>query len=511
MAIKKYTHLYRDVIDSKRILREICILRQLDHPNIVKLYDIIIPNRETVSSIYLVMELLDTDLRNILHNPKVKFNEDQVRKIMFDILEGIRYLHKYGILHRDLKPANIILNINKCQAKICDFGLARDTTLEYETDHLLKIFFDKKNPFIDDSLDYEYIKDCLTNNKEIHPDLQAVIQNNIEFISNQLFKKFSQFILKEEKSYENSKKQLATNNIDWKIKLKSMDNSSLSSEINFIPKNLLSEVERINELSLYTDKTIEKDYYTIYESLINKDSRLRKTLTPHVITRWYRAPEVILLEPIYSSAVDVWSIGCIFAELLSKIKGNKYAGPLFPGNACHPMSPLSIMINERKSIVELSSDDQLLIILKTLGTPPLDELEFITNQDAFDYINKLGYYPGTPLIDLFPSCELSTIRLLTSMLRFDPRYRISVIDALGNAYFDPIREFVKGIVDYSDFYIEKRKKHIFLPFDNDEIELNFDHIRALFLDECDNFKSKIEKDGFDPKEINKEDSSKNII
>ncbi len=509
MAIKKYLHLYRDAIDSKRILREICILRQLDHPNIVKLYDIIIPNRETVSSIYLVMELLDTDLKNILNNPKVKLNEDQVRKIMFDILEGIRYLHKFGILHRDLKPANVILNINNCHAKICDFGLARDTTLEYDTDHLLKIFFDKKNPFKDNSLDYEYIKDCLTNNKEIHPDLQLVIQNNIEFISNQLFNKFSQFILREEKSHENSKKQSHMNNINSKLNSQSMDKSSLYSEINLIPKNLLAEVERINELSLFRDKTREreKDYYTIYESLINKDSRLRKTLTPHVITRWYRAPEVILLEPIYSSAVDVWSIGCIFAELLGKIKGNKHAGPLFPGNACHPLSPFSIKINENKSVVELSCDDQLLIILKTMGTPPFEELEFITNKDAFDYINKLGYYPGTSFIDLFPNSELSTIRLLTSMLRFDPRYRISVIDALSNSYFDHIKEYVKGIVNYTELNDENRKKHIFVPFDKDEDQLNFNQIRELFLDEYDNFNSLKEKDGFDPKENTNEDSS----
>ncbi len=442
------------------------------------------------------MELSDTDLKNILNNPNVMLNDNQVKKIMYDILEGLRYLHICGVLHRDLKPANVIVNLTNCHAKICDFGLARDTTLEYETEQLLKIFFDKKNPYKDNSLDYEYIKDSLTHNKDIHPDLQVVIQNNIEFISDQLFNKFSKFILLENKILGNGKYCSGKNNVISNLNSSESDNTSLPADINYIPKNLLKEVERGCESYCVKDKSIEKhgDYYTIYESLINKDSRLRKTLTPHVITRWYRAPEVILLEPIYTSAVDMWSLGCIFAELLGKIKYNNHEGPLFPGNACHPLSPLSIKIDEKKSIVELSCDDQLLTILKTMGTPPLEELEFITNKDAYEYIGRFGYYPGTSFIDMFPACELSTVKLLTCMLRFDPRYRISVKEALSDAYFNSIRDYMKGIVEYSGIYDEKRQKCVFVPFDKDEFVLNFDQIRELFLVEYDLFKSLIERD-----------------
>lgn len=69
----------------------------------------------------------------------------------------------------------------------------------------------------------------------------------------------------------------------------------------------------------------------------------KRQLTGHVVTRWYRAPELILLEKDYGEAIDVWAIGCIFAELLSMMKENVPChtdrNPLFPGKSCFPLSP----------------------------------------------------------------------------------------------------------------------------------------------------------------------------
>lgn len=70
---------------------------------------------------------------------------------------------------------------------------------------------------------------------------------------------------------------------------------------------------------------------------------VKRELTGHVVTRWYRAPEVILLEKDYTAAIDVWSMGCIFAELLNMMKENAPTfldrSPLFPGTSCFPLSP----------------------------------------------------------------------------------------------------------------------------------------------------------------------------
>merc|ERR1719162_1332935 len=68
--------------------------------------------------------------------------------------------------------------------------------------------------------------------------------------------------------------------------------------------------------------------------------RLRRNLTGHVVTRWYRAPELILLQENYTESIDLWSVGCIYAELLGMLKGcSMYErGPLFPGASCFPLS-----------------------------------------------------------------------------------------------------------------------------------------------------------------------------
>ena len=66
-------------------------------------------------------------------------------------------------------------------------------------------------------------------------------------------------------------------------------------------------------------------------------ARLTRELTKHVVTRWYRAPELILLSEAYTTAIDMWSVGCILAELLSmQTQTYKQRMPLFPGKTCQP-------------------------------------------------------------------------------------------------------------------------------------------------------------------------------
>ena len=70
---------------------------------------------------------------------------------------------------------------------------------------------------------------------------------------------------------------------------------------------------------------------------------MKRELTSHVTTRYYRAPEIILLEKDYGTAIDIWGVGCIFAELLGMMKINAPTfvdrKPLFPGKSCFPLSP----------------------------------------------------------------------------------------------------------------------------------------------------------------------------
>ena len=87
---------------------------------------------------------------------------------------------------------------------------------------------------------------------------------------------------------------------------------------------------------------------------------MKRELTGHVVTRWYRAPEIILLEKDYGPAIDMWSVGCIFGELLMMMKGNAATfidrKPLFPGKSCFPLSPAKEN-NEKRNGFPFSTND----------------------------------------------------------------------------------------------------------------------------------------------------------
>ncbi|CUS23690.1 LAQU0S11e02080g1_1 [Lachancea quebecensis] len=143
-------------------------------------------------------------------------------------------------------------------------------------------------------------------------------------------------------------------------------------------------------------------------------------LTEYVATRWYRAPEIMLSYQGYTKAIDVWSCGCILAELL----GGK---PIFKG----------------KDYV-----DQLNRILQVLGTPPEETLERIGSKNVQDYIHQLGYIPKVPFVTLYPRANAQALDLLERMLTFDPQKRITVEEALEHPYLsiwhDPADEPVCG-------------------------------------------------------------------
>ena len=124
VAIKKILNLFEDAIDTKRLLREIQILKQLNNPNIVKLYDILEPSEpKSFKSLYLILEHAQSDLKKLLKS-SMFLTELHIQTIVYNLLSGLKYLHSARIIHRDIKPANILIN-EDCSIKICDFGLAR--------------------------------------------------------------------------------------------------------------------------------------------------------------------------------------------------------------------------------------------------------------------------------------------------------------------------------------------------------------------------------------------------
>mmetsp|Transcript_36651 Transcript_36651/g.90501 ORF Transcript_36651/g.90501 Transcript_36651/m.90501 type:complete len:386 (+) Transcript_36651:191-1348(+) len=266
VAIKKIANAFDNVTDARRTLREIKLLRRLQHENIVLLKDIMKPpSMDDFNDVYLVYELMDTDLHQIVRSSQ-GLSDEHCQYFIYQILRGLKYVHTAQVLHRDLKPSNLLLNAN-CDLKICDFGLART-----------------------------------------------------------------------------------------------------SSEKGF--------------------------------------------MTEYVVTRWYRAPELLLSCEDYTTAIDIWSVGCILAETL----GRK---PLFPG----------------KDYIH-----QMRLIIQVLGSPAEEDLMFIASHKARSYIRSLPYSPPVRFDKTYPKANALAIDLLEKMLVFDPKRRITVEQALEHPYLASLHD-----------------------------------------------------------------------
>lgn len=261
VAIKKITHVFEDMVDAKRILREVRMLAHFDHPNIIKLYDLVPPrNKSSFRDMYLVLEYMETDLHKVIYSKNVLTNQ-HFQYFIYQLLKGLKYIHTAGVIHRDLKPSNILLNAN-CDLKICDFGLARSV-------------------------------------------------------------------------------------------------------------------------------------------------RDENALTQYVVTRWYRAPEIMCCDKYYSAAVDTWSVGCILGEMFKR-------KPLFPGG--HYIQ-------------------QLNLIFQICGTPGAEDVSWIKNDKAREFIRGRPSMKRRNFNRTFSQATPEGIDLLQQMLQFDPNKRISVDKALEHSFF----------------------------------------------------------------------------
>ena len=251
-------------------LREVSILQEIHHQNIVNLLDVICGE----GKLYLIFEFVDQDLKKAVEKSPTSFNGLKLKKMVYQLIDGLYFCHRHRIVHRDLKPANILLTADG-KMKIADFGLARAFMVPLHT------------------------------------------------------------------------------------------------------------------------------------------------YTHEVVTLWYRAPEILLGENHYVPAVDMWSVGCIMAEM------SRGGQVLFRGD---------------------SEIGQLFQIFKVLGTPSDDPSDVVNGRVYWSGVSKLPDYrtvfPSWPAQSLARSCpqiDAHGIDLLHRMLKYDANDRISAKDALAHPYFDEVR------------------------------------------------------------------------
>nr|XP_009684715.1 PREDICTED: mitogen-activated protein kinase 12 [Struthio camelus australis] len=135
-------------------------------------------------------------------------------------------------------------------------------------------------------------------------------------------------------------------------------------------------------------------------------------MTGYVVTRWYRAPEVILNWMHYTQTVDIWSVGCIMAEMIT-------GRPLFKGN---------------------DHLDQLTEIMKITGTPTQDFVQKLQSQDAKNYIKSLPKVQKKDFASILKYANPLAVNLLEKMLVLDAEKRATAAEALMHPYFEPIHD-----------------------------------------------------------------------
>jgi len=415
-AVKIVDKIFSSKAKAKRFLREVRTLRLLSsHEAIVELVDIVTPTKpKTFTQLSVVFEAMPTDLKRIFRS-KQYFSSLHIEYILYQILLGLQFVHSAGIVHRDLKPENIIID-EECTIRIIDFGLARG---------------------VKENLDYK------------EQDIQL--------------KPESKFLLGMEQDLEEALPD--TDAVDAAGPSNDAQNGPNDSESK--PEtNDANDPKDPNVGPVEDQKEAEKD-----EAERKKKLQKANKLTKHVVTRWYRSPEVILLqqERGYVYGVDVWSIGCIFAELLQMHQKNcsdyKNRKVLFPGRTCFPFSTKDPFDYQHRT-------DQLRVVFNMIGTPTKQEIARFKDKNVQIYLQNMTPSKPIDLSHRFPGTNAHGIKLLTDMLRFDVTKRITVEEALKSPYFENVRNE------------EAETRHNKVEsFEFEDIDVEIEKLRGLILEE----------------------------
>jgi serine/threonine protein kinase len=202
------------------------------------------------------------------------------------------------------------------------------------------------------------------------------------------------------------------------------------------PDNILLRIrDPDNPLRIkIADFSLARYGYT-HQDYVSSDPT-RPKLTKFNDLFYWSAPELILKEENYEKSVDIWSLGCIYGEMLNTMKSNicspRQRAPLFKRNA----TTRDLLPREFEKYVTLNEYIILDMICQFLGTP---DCSFLQNSSARELMDCLPRYTGLSLEENYPACLPEELEILSKLLKFNPKDRISLEELIKMPYFDAFR------------------------------------------------------------------------
>jgi len=370
VAIKKVSHCFNNLTEAKRLLRELRILRHLDDPHVIKIRGLLRPvSLETFQDLWIVMDYVDLDMRKLIVSPQT-ITLQHVQWIVRQTLAALAHIHAAHVLHRDLKPANVLLN-GSCDVKICDFGLSRVVNESG--------VFDPPEP--------------ADPNVRLSPDALQPVMITRQLTSHVVTRWYRAPVSRAARcrvrgSCARLVGATCGTHVAWRRPPRH-DRPRATAPSRRSPAD------------------------------VSRPSRV----LPAAAAR----QELILMQR-YTAAIDVWSVGCIMAELLTMLPESKCKpherSALFPGSSCFPLSPSG-------EDMQLSAPyDQLSTIVRVIGTSQGD-LSWVENEELREYLRSMPPVERTPLIGLYPGASEEAVDLLECMLAFNPAERCTVQQVRG--------------------------------------------------------------------------------
>ncbi|KAI8472325.1 MAG: kinase-like domain-containing protein [Monoraphidium minutum] len=395
VALKRIPDVLNSLENAKRVLREVCILRRMDHPGIIALKDVFLRPASSGRFVYRKGALVPTSLdlylalefcdQGDLFHLRGQISESDVKSIMFQLLQALQYLHENGVWHRDVKTANILVTYDGVRlAKIADLGSARSATA----------------------------RNAAASAASPPASLRAGRRGAAAAGGGPAAA------------------------------------AAAAAGLGFGGGGGGDAMRHSD--SFMADGAQPSCSELFARPAAGGGAGFKCPLTRLVCTPCYRAPEVVMSRGVYTEAIDVWSAGCVFGELLQRVPWlgkastpHLQVAPVFAMQGA-PQTPAEGQRFETRSgkAGNTTTRLELKALFQVIGTPSWKCIEDVPSEAWRNYLRKIpGRAPS--LYRRFGVAGEVAVDLLHRLLTFDPsrraRLRASCAEAMGHEYFVDVR------------------------------------------------------------------------